>query len=399
VTNRLLGLIAFATVFALWPTSDAKAIPAFARAYNVPCASCHSAITRRHEFGDVFRKGGFRWPMMAEGASSELEIVELTGIGALDAWLPRTVPISVEGTFAASMSTDDTTEPVVIGSPSLTLLSGAAFGEHVSLFGRWSTSGPAAELYLHLARLGGLPEVNLRAGYFEQTTTQFRPNENLMGSYLHGTSPISGFIPSAPRGGIEANGVLRFLGSRTFYAGGLVQNADLGSNMDGYFRLEQKIGGISLLGEEPEIDLMADESFWDSVYATVGGWGYFGRVGDLLGTNTHQIRRFALEANLYVHGFTLQGAVMMGFDEELMANRDVTSISWFLEAQYPLLSWLSLVYIYQYQDSNDLERERQQHDAGILALITENVRTRLKFSFSDDGVDNDIVELQFLAAL
>ena len=37
--------------------------------------------------------------------------------------------------------------------------------------------------------------------------------------------------------------------------------------------------------------------------------------------------------------------------------------------------------------------------AGIIALITENVRTRLKFSFSDDDVDNDIVELQFLAAL
>jgi hypothetical protein len=336
---------------------------------------------------------------MADAASTELDVVELKGIGALDAWLPRSVPISVAGALGASVSTDDTVEPIVVGLPSLTLLSGAAFGDHVSVFGRFSTTGPPAELYLHLARLGGLPEVNLRAGYFEQTTTQFRPNEALLGRYLHGSSPVSGFIPSAARGGVEANGVLRFLGARTFYAGGLVQNRDLGSNMDGYFRLEQKIGGISLLGEEPELDIMADESFWDSVYATVGGWGYFGRVGDITGTNTHDVRRFALEASLYVHGFTLQGAVMMGFDEEIAANRAVNSISWFVEAQYPILSWLSVVYIYQYQDSNDLLLERQQHDAGLVALITENVRTRLKFSFSDDDVDNDIVELQILAAL
>ncbi len=395
----IVGLIAFAAVLALWPAGEAHAIPAFARTYNVPCASCHSFITRRNEFGDVFRKSGFRWPLMAEGGSPELEVTELKGIGLLDAWLPRTVPISVEGALSGSVSTDPDAEPITIGTPALTLISGAAFGEHVSLFGRFSTTGPPAELYVHFARLGDLPELNLRAGYFEQTTTQFRPNENLLGSYLHGTSAISGFIPSQARGGIEANGVLRFLGSRTFYAGGIVQNADLGSNMDGYFRLEQKIGGINLLGQEPEIDLMEEESFFDQVYATVAGWCYFGRVGDITGFNTHRIRRFALEGSLYVHGFTLQGAMMLGFDDEVRTNRAINSVSWFLEAQYPIASWLSVVYIYQYQDSNDLMRERQQHDAGIIALITENVRTRLKFSYSDDGVKNDIVELQILAAM
>jgi hypothetical protein len=90
---------------------------------------------------------------------------------------------------------------------------------------------------------------------------------------------------------------------------------------------------------------------------------------------------------------------MFGFDEEVRANREIDSVTWHIEAQYPILSWLSVIYMYQYQDSNDLMRERQQHVAGIIALITENVRTRLKFSFSDDDVDNDIVELQILAAM
>ena len=50
-------LLMGALLFALMPASPAQAIPAFARAYNVPCSSCHSFITRRHEFGDVSNPG------------------------------------------------------------------------------------------------------------------------------------------------------------------------------------------------------------------------------------------------------------------------------------------------------------------------------------------------------
>ena len=41
----------------------AHAIPPFARAYDVPCSTCHNpTITRRSEFGDVIRKQGYHWP-------------------------------------------------------------------------------------------------------------------------------------------------------------------------------------------------------------------------------------------------------------------------------------------------------------------------------------------------
>jgi hypothetical protein len=40
-----------------------------------------------------------------------------------------------------------------------------------------------------------------------------------------------------------------------------------------------------------------------------------------------------------------------------------------------------------------------QHDAGALMLITENLRARLRFTFTDDGERNEVAELQLLLAI
>lgn len=393
---RLAAVLVLAAASA---PSTAHAIPAFARAYGVPCSSCHSFITRRHQFGDAFRKAGFHWPDAAEGASTEREPIELRGTAALAAWLPTTIPFSIEGATSVSVTTDDEVDPPLsFGTPNLQLLMGAAFGDHVSVFGTWTGTGPPTELYFHFARFADRPELNLRVGLFEQTTTLFKSNDQLIARFQHGSQPISGHVLSQPRLGVEANGVLSFLGDRTFWAAGVVQNDDFGSHFDGYYHLEQKIGGMTMLGQEPEIDLMAEPTFWENVHATIGHFGYLGRVRDLDGTDTHEIRRFGLEGRLYAHGLTLWGGAIVGFDEDLQTERDVLSLTWFVEAGYALTSWLAVQYAYQYLDSSDLEEERQQHDVGFVALITENVRARLKLSFSDDGVRNDRLEAQLLAA-
>ena len=68
------GLLAIALVLAL--AEPAQAIPAFARRYGVPCATCHSAITRRNEFGDAFRKAGYRWPGLVDEEAGTAPIVQ-----------------------------------------------------------------------------------------------------------------------------------------------------------------------------------------------------------------------------------------------------------------------------------------------------------------------------------
>lgn len=397
--GSLWALAAFAVVAIGWPTPKAYAFPVFARAYDVPCSSCHSFITRRHQFGDVFRKAGYHWPSMAENLSDEVEATELRGTAAIAGFLPSTVPLALEGQLAVSHSTDpEVDNALAAGSPNLTLLMATALGDHASIFGTWTGTGPPDELYAHFARIGGLSELNLIVGQFEQTTTLFKSNDDLITGFQLGSSVISGHKVSQSRFGVEANGVLSFLGDRTFWAAGVVQNDDFSSHWDGYYHLEHKIGGMSLLGEEPEIDLMADESFWEAVHATISTWGYFGTVRDIAGSDTADVQRFGVDLRLFVHGLTLYSGVMLGIDRDLANSRDVTSLTWFAELGYPITSWLEVLYAFQFQDSTDLETERQRHDIGVVALLIENIRARIRFSFTDDDIRNDTLEAQLLMA-
>src|SRR6476646_7245909 len=43
------------------PTS-ARALPAFARRFNLACGACHSAVPRLNAFGEAFHENGFKPP-------------------------------------------------------------------------------------------------------------------------------------------------------------------------------------------------------------------------------------------------------------------------------------------------------------------------------------------------
>ena len=378
--------------------SRARAIPAFARIYGVPCSSCHyPSVARRSEFGDAFRRAGYHWPIATEDRTSDP--VELRGTALLAGVLPRWVPLSIEATLSAAYSTDaPSNAPIALGSPGIELLLGAPLGGHVSVFGTWAGSGPPDELFVHFARLLNRTELNLRVGLFGQTTTLFKGNEALLGRFRLGSSALSDHSVGQSRLGVEGNGVLSVLGARTYWAAGLVQNSGLGTHWDFYFHLAQKIGGMDFRGEEPRIDLDAEPSLLDEASLTVATWAYAGQVRDLGGTPTSKIRRLGLDLKLRLARFGAWGGVMLGWDRDLMQYRNVLSLTWFVEVSFALTSWLTPIYVYQYQDSAVFEREIQQHDLGVVVLLLENVRGRAKVTFTDDGVDNETAEVQLLLA-
>src|SRR5437762_12178518 len=41
---------------------DARALPAFARRFNLACGACHSAVPRLNAFGEAFHENGFKPP-------------------------------------------------------------------------------------------------------------------------------------------------------------------------------------------------------------------------------------------------------------------------------------------------------------------------------------------------
>lgn len=391
----MVGLT-FASVLLFWAPS-ALAFPSFARANDVPCSSCHSSITRRNEFGEVFRLAGYHWPL-EEGASPKDSGIELKGVGFLPASLTDSVPLSASATMAALISANGSDDfPLSLNNPALRLMLGAELGRHVSVMATSPIGPKPDELLLHIARIGGRPELNLRLGLLEQSTTLFKNNQALLSRTFVNTKSLSSHTMSVGRLGGELNGVFQ---KRGFYAAGVVQNAGPGSPADYYYHLGYKFGGMDLLGNEPDVDLFGEPGVLDNAHLQFGHWGYLGRVADDTGDEIlHEVRRVGLDVRLAYENLRLQGGTMLGFDKDVRRNLLDSSVTWFAEASYLATSWLTPIYQVQFQDAASLEEPEHLHEVGLIGLLTENLRSRLSFAFSIDGKKNETGQLQLLLAL
>jgi hypothetical protein len=243
--------------------------------------------------------------------------------------------------------------------------------------------------------------LTLRVGLFEQNTTLFKSNEALLGNgFLIGSANPSNHAVQTGRIGVEANGVFA---RRFFYAAGVVQNNGPGSHGDAYYHLGTKQGGMTFAGEEPDVDL-DKPSFWDNASVQLAHWAYFGRVEDA-GKPTARVRRFGLDAQLNMPFGSLWGGAVVGHDRDFTKADPVTgdwlinkSLTWFGEATYRVTSYLTGAYIYQYHDATERPKgeEIETHDVGLIGLLQDNIRLRLKFRFTPDGKKNEAVDLQAL---
>ncbi len=383
--------------------APAEAIPPFAREYGVPCSTCHITVTRRNEFGDAFRRAGYRWPTKLESDQEGRPIppVEMRGASMLDGLLPARPPIGLIAYFQASATNDDNLEhKASFGNPSFNIVFGSNLGKHASIFGTVAGNGAPNELVGHFSRIANRPELNLRLGLIEQTTTLFKANESLLGGYLIDSINPVGHAVGTARTGAELNGVV---GRRYFYALGAVQNDGPGSAVDGYYHLGAKWGGMNYRGDEPEIDF-DNPSFWDDASVAVATWGYLGKVEDA-GKQTGRVRRYGVDVQLNLPFGSLWGGAMKGFDRDLTAlgptlpanGLRIESLTWFGEASYRATSWLTAAYIFQFHDASNIAgKAMQSHDVGLVALMMDNLRFRLKFKYTPDDVKNESVDLQAL---
>ena len=380
--------------------TTADAIPPFARAYQVPCSTCHTAIARRTEFGDAFRKAGYRWPGATVSADNtqRAQPIEMKGTsyerGLLPAQLPVGLAANMSGTYAADSRVDDN---LLLGSPSLLFLLGGSLSDNLSFFGTWSGQGSPNELVLHVARpVSNRPELNVRFGQLEPTTTLFKNNEALIGRYIHNSSALNGHAIGQSRLGVEANGIVL---NRIFWAAGGVQNQGAGSHIDGYYHLSYKSGGMDLHATEPDLDLDSEPSAFEDLVVTMGHWGYFGEVQDTSGEALYRIRRIGLDAQVRFRNATVWGGLMLGFDRDVALSTRNRSVTSFAEASYSLTSWLMPMYLYQYQDAASFRKETQRHDVGVIVLPLENLRARLKYSGVIGKPTDRTVELQLVLGI
>jgi hypothetical protein len=369
-------VLASTVAFALLSiATEARAFPTFARQYQVGCATCHTTITRRNEFGDAFRKAGYRWPVVDDASKPEGQpSVELGAAGGVLGVLPSYVPVAAVATISAAYSDDPELDPKAAAKPpSVKILFGAPFGEHLSILGKWSLPSAPSELFVHAARIADSP-VNLLVGQFEPTTTLFRENDALLDDFIITATTITGHKVSEPRLGAELNSIL---GDRTFIAVGGMQNNTPDSYVDGYYHLSHKFGGMSMRGVEPDIDLLAEPSAFEEMTLTLAQWGYLGRSLAPGAVDLAEIQRLGFDVKIASRELTLWGGVMLGLDHNLFVDRPAHSFSGFIEIGYAVTAWLWPMYIYQFQDSATYKRQHQRHAAGFLIAILENARLRL----------------------
>jgi hypothetical protein len=397
-----LGLVVVGLV--VLAPKPAQAIPPFAREYGVPCSTCHITVTRRNEFGDAFRRAGYRWPTKLESDQDgrPMPPVEMRGASMMDGLLPARPPIGLIAYFAASYTNDDTqAHQATFTNPLFNIVFGSNLGKHAAIFGTVASNGTPNELVAHFARLANRPELNLRVGLIEQSTTLFKTNEGLLGGYLIGSANPTGHAMQTARAGTELNGIV---GRRFFYALGAVENNGPGTPLDGYYHVGTKVGGMTYRGDEPDIDFDRP-SFWDQSSLQLAHWGYVGKVEDG-GKELAKIRRFGFDMQLNLPFGSLWSGMMAGFDRDLtqvgpglplngIRNK---SLTWFGEASYRATSWLTAAYIYQFHDASSLVagKEIQSHEVGLIALAMDNLRIRLKFKYTPDDMKNESLDLQAL---
>ena len=360
---------------------------------------------------DAFRRSGYRWPFQAGkelNARKDNPVKTSTTGYPGSIWamvLPEQLPLAVAATFSLAFVSKDGDEggtglfagtDVVAGSPSFNLLLGGSLGERFGFFGTWAGQGAPNELHLTYRALNDEDLfLTVKAGLFEQSTTLLKNNEALLAPFLHARA-LNGHAVAQSRLGVEANAML--FSGRLFVAAGGVQNAGFGSPFDGYVSLAYRLGGLSFAGEEPEIDLDEEESIFDSLSVTVSAWGYLGGAEDASGVRSTNLHRFGADARIEWGNLLLLGSFARGLDIDAPTGYRARSLTIIGEVSYAIYPWLRPMYLFQYVDGSRQEREYRQHDAGVLVLLADNIRLKARFQYSEDQINNEVVDLQALVA-
>ena len=145
------GALLLAAVF-----SDATAMPAFARKYDMSCAACHSAFPKLNQFGEHFAGNNMRLPNWKDGT--------LSG-GDERLALPREIPLAVRAQAYMQARAADNINPLDGSSRSATtdfqspylikLLSSAPLSDNISYY-----------FYAIFAEKGGNGEVVVEDAWF-----------------------------------------------------------------------------------------------------------------------------------------------------------------------------------------------------------------------------------------
>lgn len=258
-----------AVVFLTFSVKNIKAIPAFARKYQISCQVCHSpAFPRLKGFGDQFAGNGFK---MTEYKSPRYFVK--TGDDRLSLLRELPLAVRIDGFASYNLNNQNRTD---FSSPYVVkILSGGEISDKVSYYfyflfnERGSVGGieDAFILYTNILRTG----INLTAGQFQASDPLFKSElrYTLEPYVIYGVSPGNSSISLKYERGIMLDKEFK---SGTLLLGGIFNGSGI------------RAAGADLLFDKDKYkNFMGRISQSMGKYLSIGFMGYTGKE-DLLAT-------------------------------------------------------------------------------------------------------------------
>lgn len=431
----LLGFIFFLLP---WSSPKANAIPAFSRKYQTSCTTCHSNFPELNDFGEAFKKNGFKFPKDDENFVKEPPV--LLGAKAQKEAFPKAVfPGEIPGSIPISLrysgfAAYNSKRPFALGGfvprtelfnpNTFTIIAAGSFGPNISFWvdddistGGSGAAGGLGDGYLKVNDIGHyfrLPKnaLNVRFGQFELDLpfTQAR-TINLTDYDVYDQASIAGplgttsnpFLFGAPQRGIEFGGYPNngnFAWSVAFVNGSNDTPA-VRNSKDVYVRVSQRFN----LERDPdirkEVQAAGPTGPRDHTSLRLGAFYYYGRnalnvnhalfpEAPALGTAREPFYRVGGDFRFKYRKFELYGLGMYGHDTNLVPNESetgfvratpVTFTGGFVQAQYWVYPWLIGIMRYDLVNSptdflNGISRRntRNRFSPGVQALVRANLK-------------------------
>ena len=382
----------------------ASAIPAFARKYQTSCTTCHNNYPELNDFGEAFKKNGFKFPKDDETFVKEPPV--LLGAKAQKEVFPKAVyPGELPGSLPLGFRYEGFAQynskvPLASGfvprtdlfvPNTFTIIAAGSFGPTLSFWidddlstGGSGADGGLGDGYLKVNDVGHylhLPKdaLNVRFGQFELDLpfTQARTinlsdydiydqagcvnNPDCAGTGAVAGTAANSFILGAPQRGIEVGGYPNdgnFTWSVALVNGSNDSTATRNFK-DVYVRVSQRFNLERDANARHEIQAAGPTGPRDHTSLRLGAFGYYGRnalnVGGSLfpGLGLPTIRepfyRVGGDFRFKYRQFELWGLGMYGHDTNLLLNNSedgfvpgapVTFSGGFVETEYWFYPWL-----------------------------------------------------------
>ena len=338
IVRALIGLAAVVIVLIIF-LLPAQAIPAFARKYQTSCATCHSNYPELNDFGEAFKRNGFKFPKDDDSFVKEPPV--LLGAPAYKKVFPKAIypgempgNIPIAFRYSGNFNYNASQPPAVAAAGfvprtdlfapnTFTIIAAGSFGQNISFWidddisaAGSGANGGLGDGYLKFSDLGhylGLPKnaLNVRFGQFELDLPFSQARSIYPSAYDAFSEPAMApsttgipnsvlttnnpFVLGTPQRGIEIGGYANngnFTWSAAFVDGtnssyGLASSLSTRNTKDVYLRVSQRFNLERDPQSRNDVQAAGASGPRDHTSIRVGGFYYHGTNESNYGSSTY----------------------------------------------------------------------------------------------------------------